>query len=107
MARRGRAYRGPIVAACRTAMWLVLMVAASIVFLEEKVQLDEMARQIDQADRHSGRLREERSQLLGLIVFGQKPGTIERIARGRLAMGYPAGRLDELTYDALAEDLPE
>jgi len=107
MSKRRRSFREPMLAIGRTALWVGLCVGSSILFLENKVRLDDVAQQIDQINRRSSRLREERAQLLGLIVFRQKPGTIEQIARGRLAMGYPVGHQNQLTFDAVGRRLPE
>ena len=107
MHRRRHLFSGPMRTASRAVLSLALVVVATILFVGKKVEIDNVSQRIDQRDRQADRLRRERAQLMALIVFRQKPGAVEQIARGLLEMEYSAGRLSHLTLDAGGQDAPE
>ena len=79
---------------------LVLLVSITLFHVWQKVENASVIRQIDETEARIEELEEEHSRLTAAIVFKTKPGAIEQIARGRLGMVYPVGRLSELTFDA-------
>ena len=76
-----------------------LLVAATLLTVWKKVELANTLQQIDQDKARLSQLKEERARLTAAIVFRKNPGAIERIARGKLGMDYPVGRLAELTFE--------
>jgi cell division protein FtsB len=106
MARRKSGRRQPV-KADRRILLLLATVACTILFVGKKVELDNMARQLEQVEGRLQVLNDEQARLTAAIVFKQKPGAIEQIARGRLDMVYSSGRLSDVTFSshrgALAE----
>ena len=80
------------------ACLLSLGVAVTVCYLGLKVELADVARQAERCQAQIAALKEERAKLNAAVVFRQKPGAIESIARGELGMEYPQGRLNELTF---------
>jgi hypothetical protein len=76
---------------------------ATLLNIWQKIELAGVARQLDVCQDQIEELREEEARLTAAIVFKMKPGAIEGIARGRLEMDYPAGRLTELSFDPGAD----
>jgi len=75
---------------------LFLGVSVTISYLALKVELADVAREAERCQARIAALKEERAKLNAAVVFRQKPGAIERIARGELGMEYPAGRLSDI-----------
>ena len=86
---------------CRRYLcWMLLLVSGTLLHVWQKVENAGVIRRIDEAEARVEKLEEEHSRLTAAVVFKKKPGAIEEIARGRLGMVYPVGRLSELTFDA-------
>jgi len=100
MVKRKRSSGRPRNAYRRQVGLLILVVAATVCYVWQKVELAGIARRIDRLEDRITSMQEERSRLMAAIVFRKKPGAIEKIARGQLGMEYPAGRLTELTFEA-------
>ena len=99
MARPGSARRAAPPAG-RRILLLLATVACTILFVGKKVELDNLARRLEQVDGRLSVLQEEQARLTAAIVFKQKPGAIEQIARGRLDMVYTSGQLSNVTFDS-------
>ena len=92
MAASKPSIRGPLLGGIDVALWVAVVVVGAILFVNERIRYNDVTREIYRAERQAAALRDERTQLTGLIVYRQKPGTIEQIARGRLGMDYAFGR---------------
>jgi cell division protein FtsB len=86
---------------CRNGILLVAALASgTILFVGKKVELETTARRVLQVENRTAALQQERARLNASIIFLQKPGAIEQIARGHLNMDYASGRNSDLSLDS-------
>ena len=95
---------GTTVAVLRSALVIVTVVAAMILFVWSKVEIATLARGISDAERTIGALAEEKSRLSATVTVETKPGFIQQRAREQLGMIYVARGADLVVrYDATAQ----
>ncbi|MEW6749507.1 MAG: hypothetical protein AB1505_00830 [Candidatus Latescibacterota bacterium] len=98
MSRRGRGRGWARALGLRRACLLFVGVGVTTSYLGLKVELANVARRAERCQQQIATLKEERARLSAAVVFRQKPGAIENVARGQLEMEYPAGRPSELSF---------